>query len=157
MDKIPNQPPSPRMLGKLSALLDGELAWKSAAPAGAAGRDVPLRRAFEELEALDAMLGQWPAPPLADVRGAVMARVRGELEKEQVRTPAIPGRRWAAVAWAASWVVGGMLTGAVFWTAVNHRIEERLAAESMAQDMALSMIMTEDWTPPISTDEDVQP
>lgn len=173
MKTDPNHPqsPEPDDLRLLSAYLDGEL------PPEQARRlklrlelDGPLRAAAEELKNLDGLLALWPAPPLADVRCAVMARVHQDLARTAAPR-AGRWRRWAPMAWAASWVLGGVLTGLTLWAGVNHRIDDQLAAENMAQDMSLSMIMTEDWTPPLTlesapdladasaslTDEDPQP
>ena len=150
-----NQPDSQDSFRLLSSFIDGELSGEEAQRLEARlASDPTLRQEREELEALDDLLGQWPAPPLTDVRGAVMARVQGDLALLAARRP--QPRRWASLAWAATWVIGGVLTGITFWTGINHRVNEQLAAESMAQDMTMAMIMTEDWTPPITIDEDLK-
>lgn len=155
MNRTPNKPHAEELEQKLSALLDGELAPPDAARLQERlAADGALRQSFEELETLDDLLGQWPAPPMADVRCIVMARVADDLARAKPRRQPW---RWAGVAWAATWLMGGMLTGMSLWVGVNEHLREQAAAESMSQDMTLSMIMTEDWTPPITIDEDAQP
>lgn len=148
----PNHPQNTELERKLSALHDGELPPVEAACLRAClERDEELRRASEELDTLDELLGQWPTPPLADVRGAVMARVGQDLAAAPRRAMK---QRWISVAWAASWMLGGVLTGLTLWTSVNRHIDEQAAVETISKDMTLSMMMTEDWTPPITIEED---
>lgn len=153
MNRESNKPHSEVLERQLSLLLDGELAPRDARQLEEQlAADDALRQTYEELERLDGLLGQWPAPPLADVRCVVMARVAEDLA--QARPARRRTWRWAGVAWAATWLMGGMLTGMSLWMGVNQHLREQAAAESMSQDMTLSMIMTEDWTPPITIDED---
>ena len=153
MKNNPNRPDD-ELLRKLSALRDGELPPREAERLRRRlAADESARRAWEELEALDELLGQWPAPPVADVRGAVMARVRQDLANSSGARP----RRWVPLAWAATWMLGGVLTGLSLWTGIDQRINDQIAAENLSQDMTLSMIMTEDWTPPIAIEEVPQP
>lgn len=156
MNRKPDQPHSEDRLRRLSSMLDGELPKDEAQGlARDLAGDAALRHEYEELQALDDLLGRWPAAPVADVRGVVMARVRADLDRA-AKHP-LRAWRWAGLAWAATWVMGGMLTGLTLWTGVNRHIDAQIAAENMAQDMTISMIMTEDWTPPITFDEDAQP
>lgn len=155
MSTNPNPPHSETTQQQLSALLDGELSPQAAECLRARlAADDDLSREFDELNALDELLEQWPAPPAADVRQAVMARVQRDLGKS-----ARPARawRWASLAWAATWMLGGALTGLTLWSTVDHQIDEQIAVETISQDMTLSMIMTEDWTAPIAIEEVAQP
>lgn len=154
MSANPNPPHSEKTLEQLSALLDGELSPAEAESLRATlAADDELRRACDELGAVDEMLELWPAPPVADVRQAVMARVQRDLEHGQSARPA-RAWRWASLAWAATWMLGGALTGLSLWATVDRQIDEQIAVETISQDMTLSMIMTEDWTPPILIEED---
>jgi len=125
----------------------------------------PTKKEWAEQEALaslDRLLEQWPGPErIPDVRGLVLARARQDLEPR-------PRRRfwlsqWGRPAWAAAWVLGGMLAGLALWTGVSSRMADRLAGESMAREMMISIMETADpaalplAVQPETTEEDLEP
>ncbi len=128
---------NPEDLARLSAWLDGELdAAADEQLEARLEREPALRGQAGQLEALDRLLADWPAPAhIPDLRPAVLARVEASLEPWHRRLWMLP---WRHLAPTAGWAMAGVLAGFMMLPLMP---QHRTMAQAANEDMMLSMTL----------------
>lgn len=125
---------------QISAWFDGEVSPDTVAELERrCSQDSAARSEYAAVEAIDRMLGEWPAPDQTpDVRMAVLERIRGE-------NPGTYPSTHEALRWVAG-LAGGMVAGWLLLMAISVMGPDQASADDLQATRAPIVLMDESVT-----------
>ena len=157
MKEMESQQPEKDLM-RLSALLDGELTPQQAEAIQAGMQTDPeLKREFEAINVVDALLDHWDAPELSParneaIRRGVLDRVQDDLATRRSGPASwkswfsLPALNWLVHRPAfsvAAWAIAGILTGLGLLGGLNSQMQNRQPWDESARQMTMNLLPPE--------------